>query len=307
LQLVNVERWASSSKDAESDLFASRGRLNHHDELRSTHLGNTRPITVYLPPGYDVDSNQRYPVLYLQDGQNLFDPATAFSGVHWRVAETSDRLIAEGRVEPLIIVAVASTADRLNEYAPIVDPSMNAGGKADRYARFLVDELKPFIDEQYRTKPGREDTGIGGSSLGALASLHACMTARDVFSKCAALSPSLWWGDHGMVAHFARQREWLCTVRLWIDMGSDEGCEAGAPPGHAIATVRHFLDLLAQSGARQGRDYSYTEVAGAAHNEHWWAQRFDRVLSFLFGVRPHADPLTSCCRGPGNAPVIPSI
>src|SRR5205085_8623287 len=155
------------------------GNIKRHRAFPSKVLGNRRQVLVYLPPGYSRFSRRRYPVLYLHDGQNVFDAATSFAGTEWRVDETAQRLIRENLIEPLIIVAIANTGeDRIHEYAPtpgVIDENAKrkkrGKGWARRYGRFLIEELKPYIDKQYRTKPEAEFTGLGGSSVGALLTL----------------------------------------------------------------------------------------------------------------------------------------
>src|SRR6266550_8256995 len=152
------------------------GNIKRHRAFQSRILGNRRDVLVYLPPGYRRFSLRRYPVLYLHDGQNVFDAATSFAGVEWGVDETAQRLIRRKLIEPLIIVAVANTGpDRIHEYAPtrcIIDSKAKrkkrSRGLARKYGKFLIQELKPFIDSKYRTKPEAEFTGLGGSSLGGL-------------------------------------------------------------------------------------------------------------------------------------------
>src|SRR5213596_2143584 len=151
------------------------GNIQQHRAFPSKIRKNRRDVLVYLPPGYRRFSTRRYPVLYLHDGQNVFDAATAFAGVEWGVDETAQRLIRQDLIEPLIIVAIANTGDdRIHEYAPtpgVIDSSARrkkrSKGWARRYGRFLIEELKSYIDKQYRTKPEAEFTGLGGSSLAA--------------------------------------------------------------------------------------------------------------------------------------------
>src|SRR5881396_1106432 len=146
------------------------GNIKRHRAFPSKILGNRRDILVYLPRGYRRFLGRRYPVLYLHDGQNVFDAATSFAGVEWGVDETAERLIRAKLIEPLIIVAVANTGeDRLHEYAPtpgVIEAKgrrkKRSRGLARLYARFLIEELKPFIDKRYRTKPEAEFTGLGG-------------------------------------------------------------------------------------------------------------------------------------------------
>src|SRR5437667_4273855 len=150
------------------------GNIKRHRAFHSRVLGNRRDVLVFLPPGYRHFSSRRYPVLYLHDGQNIFDAATSFAGVEWGVDETAQRLIHRKLIEPLIIVAVANMGeDRVHEYAPtpgIIEAKgrrkKRSRGLARLYGRFLMEELKPFIDRNYRTRRGPTFTGLGGSSLG---------------------------------------------------------------------------------------------------------------------------------------------
>src|SRR5713101_7709727 len=153
------------------------GIIKRHRSFRSKIFGNRRDVVVYLPRGYSRFSRKRHPVLYLQDGQNVFDAATSFAGVEWGVDETAQRLIRQNLIEPLIIVAIANTGeDRIHEYAPTparIDPPKRKRSKGllHSYGRFLIEELKRFIDRKYRTKREAEFTGLGSSSLGGLATL----------------------------------------------------------------------------------------------------------------------------------------
>lgn len=233
-------------------------------------------MIVYLPPDYQ-DSRARYPVLYLQDGQNLFDPATAFGGRHWLAGETADELICSRRIEPLIMVGIYNAGvRRISEYTPTRDRRQRKGGKGDRYAEMLVRELKPFIDHEYRTRKGAADTGVGGSSLGALVSLQTALLYPKVFGKIAAISPSVWWDDKSILRlvrdYRARQRP-----RIWLDAGTSEGPDV-------IDDLRLLRAALLEKGWREGADIRYAEVEGGGHNEGAWAARFGCVLEFLYSV-----------------------
>ncbi|MFN0109587.1 MAG: alpha/beta hydrolase [Blastocatellia bacterium] len=250
------------------------GEFRHHTNFHSNWLANHRNVLVYLPPGY-ADESKRFPVLYLQDGQNLFDTATAFNGVEWGVDETAQRLILNGRIEPVIIVAIYNLGtDRIDEYAPTVDPRQKRGGKADLYGRFLIEELKPFIDQNYRTLPSPEFTGLGGSSLGALASLYLGLKHPNVFSKLMVMSPSVWW-DQGMILRFVHELRAKPTTRIWLDIGSKEG---KFTPGY----VRQLRDLLIAQGWRLDADLKFMDIRGGQHNESAWAKRIEPALRFLF-------------------------
>ncbi|MBZ5622069.1 MAG: hypothetical protein LAQ69_25575 [Acidobacteriia bacterium] len=159
------------------------GDFEKHTAYPSKFLPTPRDLIVYLPPGYR-EGNRRYPVLYMHDGQNLFDPATAFAGNEWHVDEVAEQLIAAGKIEPLIIVGIYNTGkERIKEY------TSGMGGKPPLYARMVVEEVKPFIDSHYRTLQGPDQTGLGGSSLGGLVSLAMGLKYPQVFGKLAIVSP----------------------------------------------------------------------------------------------------------------------
>ena len=181
-------------------------------------------MLVYLPPGYVTGKNERYPVLYLQDGQNLFDGLTSFiPGQEWRVDETAEAMIASGKIAPLIVVGINNAGkDRINEYTPTEDATRKMGGKADLYGRMLVEELKPFIDSHYRTKKGGQYTGLGGSSLGGLVSLYVALKYPNVFGRAAVVSPSVWFADKQIV-HYVEALSRKPKVRIWQDIGTREG------------------------------------------------------------------------------------
>ena len=232
---------------------------------------------MYLPPGYG-ESDARYPVLYMQDGQNLFDPATAFGGRDWRADVTADDLIRRGCVEPLIIAGIYNTGvRRISEYTPTRDRRLRKGGKAERYAQMLAREIKPFIDHEYRTRKGAMHAGVGGSSLGALASLVAGVAYPKVFGKLALMSPSVWWDEHAILDVM---RRWppAPRPRVWLDAGTAEGNW----PAKVIDDARLMRQAFVDLGWREGADLHYVEAAGHGHNEDAWGSRFGAVLEYLF-------------------------
>lgn len=260
----------------------SRGELRYHHDFRSEHLGNQRTLVVHLPPGYTAEKRRRYPVFYLHDGQNLFDPATAFGGVPWAADATADRLVRAGRIRPVILVGLYNTPERINEYAVHHDPRQDKGGRGTLYARFVFDEVKPFIDRTYRTLPGRQHTAVGGASMGGLISLEMARLHHDRFALCAVMSPALWWAEGRALKDLGKGARWLRGMRFWVDMGTREGQRRTAV--HAgIVRLRQLLDRFDAAGLIPGRDYCYWEVAGGAHNEAAWAARFDKVLLYFFG------------------------
>lgn len=256
----------------------SAGQLRKHEQFASRFLRNRRDVVVYLPPGYDEHSQQHFPLLLLHDGQNLFDGTTAFiPGNDWHVGQTADAEICAGRVAPLIIAGIYNTGKtRIQEYTPTRVPKLG-GGRADRYAKFLVQELKPFLDARYRTLGGAENTGLGGSSLGGLVSLYVGLRMPDTFGRLAALSPSVWWNQR-VINRFAAAATASPRPRIWLDVGTREG-------ERTIEDVEQFRDVLINKGWVPERDLHYERVEGGEHNELAWAQRVAPFLRFLFPAR----------------------
>ena len=250
------------------------GDFRTHENFRSAHLEHAHTLLVLLPPGYDADQNRRYPVLYLHDGQNVFDKATSV-GDEWRVDETALGLITAGAIEPLIVVGIYNTGEhRIEEYTPTADAEKKQGGKADQYARMLIEEIKPFIDREYRTRPDAGSTGLGGSSLGGLLTMHIGIRHSNVFTRIAALSPSVWW-DKRVIVREVTELPGKLPLKIWLDAGTQEGEEV-------IADARALRDALVTKGWVAGQDLAYMEAEGAQHNEASWGSRIDSVLRFLF-------------------------
>ena len=269
--------------DALPLLMAPTGDIRKHEGFHSRYLERDRTVVVYLPPRDETKPDARSPVLYMHDGQNLFDDATAFAG-EWRVDELAQELIGAGAIQPLIIVGVYNTDRRVDEYTPTTSTTKGAdpaGGLADAYGRMLVEELKPFIDATYPTLPGPATTAMAGSSLGALVTLHLGLRYPAVFGKLAVLSPSIWWDDAIIVrevealqkTHPARQKQ-----QIWLDAGTREGEKE-------IADVRRLRDALVAKGWIVGKDLRYAEIEGGEHNERSWGARMKPVLEFLFPRR----------------------
>lgn len=264
------------------------GDVRTHATFSSRFLPTDRDVLVYLPPGYDDPKNagRRYPVLYLHDGQNVFDSATSFipgSDGEWHADETAERLITAGVVEPLILVAVANAGvERANEYTLTRDPGFGptgVGGKADLYGRLLVEELKPLIDRTYRTRTGPRDTGLGGSSLGGLATLSIGLDHPETFGKLAVVSPSVWW-DRLAIVRRVRAVASRPATRIWLDMGTNEGGAEYSQVG--LNNARLLRRALVAKGWNVGGDLKYVEAEGAGHNEKAWAARFPYILTYLF-------------------------
>ena len=256
------------------------GDIRMHRNFHSRFLSADRDIIVYLPPGYEQDKKRRYPVLYLHDGQNLFDGATSFiPGMEWRVDETAQALITASEIKPLIIVGIYNAGkDRVDEYTPTVDSEVRQGGRADLYGRMLIEELKPFIDSEYRTRRGARETGLGGSSLGGLVSLYLGLKYPQVFGRLAVVSPSIWW-DNKMIIRDVQALGRRPRLRIWMDMGTKESRN----PADATNAARALRDALVAKGWKENSDLKYFEAVGAEHNERAWSERVAPMLKFLFG------------------------
>jgi enterochelin esterase-like enzyme len=252
-------------------------RVRKYEEFRSRILKGTRAVTVYVPPGYEEDGERTYPLLILQDGQNLFDPETSFiRGQTWRVAETADEAIGAGEVAPVVIAGVANGGEkRLAEYTPSRDWKMG-GGDAGRYGEMLTRELLPFLRSEYRVTQDAGETGVGGSSLGGLVSLWLGLRFPETFGKLAVLSPSVWWNHRYIVSYVNdRAAELQERPRIWLDVGDAEG-------RRTLADAELLDARLQAHGWREGADLHFERAAGGAHNEAAWAKRVGPMLRFLF-------------------------
>jgi predicted alpha/beta superfamily hydrolase len=264
------------------------GDIRTHPAFASKHVP-PRDVQVYLPPGYERDPARRYPVLYLQDGQNVFDAAAV--GMEWQVDETAEQLIRSGAIAPLIVVAVSNTEARTDEYTPtFVDRTLadgrrvRGGGKAPLYARFLVEELKPFVDRTYRTRTEAAGTAVGGASHGGLVSLYVALEHPEVFGQALVMSPSAMW-DGDVLIKRVRALPRKLPVRFWVDVGALE-------PGSMVSAARRLRDALLSKGWSEGKDLHFVEQAEGGHDEISWASRMPHALRFL-SVRAAAPGTTS--------------
>ncbi|MGC2299521.1 MAG: alpha/beta hydrolase-fold protein [Acidobacteriaceae bacterium] len=259
-------------------------RVHKHAAFASRFLPGERDISVYVPPGYEANGERRYPLLILQDGQNLFDPETSFvRGRTWRVAEHADDAIDAGEVEPLVIAGVANAGERrMAEYTPTRDMKLG-GGEASQYALMVTRELLPFLHAKYCLRAGTEDTGIGGSSLGGLVSLWMGLRHAEVFGRLAVLSPSVWWNHRYIVAYLSDAApELVRRPRIWLDVGDQEG-------RRTLADADLLHARLKKLGWRDEADLHFEEVAGGTHDEASWAERVRPMLQFLFPARSTGD------------------
>ncbi|MDP1825060.1 MAG: alpha/beta hydrolase-fold protein [Archangium sp.] len=242
----------------------------------STLLGNTRGVYVYLPPTYLENAAARLPVVYMHDGQNLFDPNAAFGGVTWGVPQTMDSAAGDGRFREAIVVGPENAgAARIAEYTPTADP-MYGGGNGDLYLRMLVEELKPRVDAELRTLPGREDTVLIGSSLGGLISSHAGVRKPETFGLIGAMSPSVWW-DSRVLLTILPQTGATRPLRVYVDSGDSGGSNDGMADTADLAAAYRVLGYV------DGTTLKYVVQPGATHTESAWASRLPGALEFLLG------------------------
>lgn len=261
---------------------AATGDLRLH-EFASKVFRNTRFLRVWLPPGYDDAENQsrHYPVLYLNDGQNLFENSTSFTGVEWQIDETADRLIREGVIPPMIVVGIDNAGrSRLREYMPHRSfQPMLIRVQGTRYPSFMIREVMPFMQRNYRVATGPENTGIGGSSLGALVSLYTVKARAGVFGRLLVESPSLWASNRQMIREARAVEHW--PERIFLGVGT---AEAGRPERNqsTVDDVRELAAILVRAGLNESRLRVVIEN-DATHHESAWARRFPEALAFLFG------------------------
>jgi predicted alpha/beta superfamily hydrolase len=270
---------------------SATGDLRLH-EFTSRVFDNTRFLRVWLPPGYDAPENQtrNYPVLYLNDGQNLFESSTSFTGVEWQVDETADRLIREGIVPPMIIVGIDNAAkDRVREYMPhrSLQP-MILRVQGSRYPSFLTKEVMPYIGSYYRVASGPENTGLGGSSLGALIALYTAQVRPGLIGRLLLESPSLWACSRQLVRHSRNVKRWPDRISLAIGTA-----EAGREDRNqsAVDDVRELAAVLRRAGLSEKRLRLVID-ADASHHESAWARRFPEELAFLFGRQAPASSIS---------------
>lgn len=268
------------------------------DDFVATPGGGPRPVTIYLPPGYAENTAARWPVIYAQDGQNLFDPTLAFGGVEWEVDETLDAAADTGRCPDgtacaadddcggarcdtfrgAIVVGIDNTGARIDEYTPSIDASVGDGGDADLYLTAIGDDLRPRIEAAFRTRSGAAHTGILGSSLGGLLAAHASVTRASDFGLVGAMSPSTWWDDRMILDEVAT----ITTprpLRVYVDSGDSGPSMDGVTDTAALAAAYRTLGYV------EGSSLHHVVAPGHAHSESYWAERLPAALAFLLGPR----------------------
>lgn len=278
---VNIEQVLQVAGPAQTRPGVT-GDLRLH-EFASKIFRNTRKLRVWLPPRYEAAENQQrqYPVFYINDGQNLFDNATSYTGVKWAVDEAADRLIRQEVIPPLIIVGIDNAqGERMKEYLPyrsLNPPVLRPQGK--RYPEFLMKEVMPFVQRLYRVAPGRENTALGGSSLGALISLYTAIDQPKLCSRLLLESPSLFVSKRKLLKHSHYFLHW--PEKIFLAIGTKETGREDKDQ-QAVQDVRDLEGILRRAGLDEKR-LRVNIDEGAVHHEREWAKRFPEALQFLFG------------------------
>lgn len=254
--IARVKRW--------KDLI---GKIELIKDFYSPELNNKRNIIIYLPPGYEKDTKS-YPVLYLHDGQNLFDKKTAFVGVEWEIDETLDRMISNKEIEPLIVVGIYNNADRLSEYSPWYYEEYKQGGKGDKYLEFIVKTLKPFVDEKYRTISDKNY--IGGSSMGGLISLYGISKYPDVFSGAIVMSPSFFFGNSKIFDFVDKNPPVNSRIYLYVG-GKESENERFLEEAIEMKKLLENLNV----------NVKYSFDPEGVHSEAFWAKRFPEAIKWI--------------------------
>jgi len=268
--------------DSSQTIALPSGELRLH-KLQSGTFRNTRFLRVWLPAGYEHPENRdrHYPIFYLNDGQNLFEAATSFTGVHWQIGETAGSLISEGKIRPMIFVGIDNAQkERMKEYLPyraINPPVMRPQGK--RYPEFLLNDVMPFVYERYRIARGPENTGLGGSSLGALIALFTVLDRPGIFGRLLLESPSLFVSGRRLLKYSRAFRQW--PERIYLAIGTRESGREDRD-SKFVDDLRDLERIIRRSGLNDDR-LQVNIDEGASHSEGEWARRFPGALEFLFG------------------------
>ena len=277
---ITIYNWADLGSSSTSTAAANVKIMSSNFDM--PQLNRTRKIWIYLPPAYET-SGIAYPVLYMHDGQNLFDNQTSFAG-EWKVDEALNSLASQGEKVPIVIGIENGGNYRIGEYTPWFNPDYG-GGDGEKYMQFIVETLKPYVDQHYRTLPDRENTGIMGSSLGGLISHFGALKYQSVFGKAGIFSPSYWFSDS--VWKFTHDAGKQNDMRIYQLCGTDESSEIDVP-----ADVYRMNDSLVKLGFAQ-ENISNKVVAGGQHNEKLWSEAFSEAYQWLFNdyITSVADPV----------------
>jgi len=233
-------------------------------------LNRYRRVWIYLPSDYNAAPNKRYPVMYMQDGQNLFDAKTSFTG-EWGVDESLVKLEKLGDMGCIVVGIDNGGASRINEYSAFVNPAYG-GGQGKEYMRFIVETLKPYIDSVFRTNPDQQHTGLAGSSMGGLISLYGALAYPTVFGKVGVFSPALWFSDS--LYEFAKNATVDNGILVYYVAGSAESSTM-------VSNIKRMDDQLKLKGLNSYQSSMLIQADGA-HSEWFWKREFPAAYQFLF-------------------------
>jgi predicted alpha/beta superfamily hydrolase len=254
------------------------GHIQILSNVPSHAEGFTRTVRIFTPASYDHDRSARFGVVYMQDGQNVFEDPRSARHPTWAANRALESLIRSGRIGPWIIVAVDHGLGRFEDYSPWDEPREKVKGRGELYARFLIDQLKPWVDRTYRTLPGPEHTAVVGSSLGGLISLYLHRWHTDVFGRVGALSPSVMWCGDGLFRHWTtHSRQWS---RIYVDAGSEENFELGVFPMPYGERTRAFGQHLRALGYGD-HELQVVLEPGGQHTEGDWQRRLPSAFEWL--------------------------
>jgi predicted alpha/beta superfamily hydrolase len=274
----NYKALAGATVDIYPRFTQVNGTYSLAYQFTSKLLGNTRGIWIYQPPTYIENTLAPMPVVYMHDGQNLFDPSAAFGGNTWKADTAMDTGANDGSIAEAIIVGVENTANRIPEYTPVPDPTNSpAGGNGEQYLQMLITELKPQVDAQMRTLPDRAHTVMMGSSLGGLITGYAGVKHADVFGLVGVMSPSTWWDNNWLIGEVGTTPASPRSLRVYVDSG-----DSGTSNDDVTLTAQVAAGYEAL-GYVSGSTLDYVVQAGGQHSEIYWAQRLPAALAFLLG------------------------
>lgn len=252
-------------------------------DFHATKLNNDRNIYIYLPPSYDLEPDKRYPVLYMQDGQNIFNADTSSSGSSWRIHEVADKLISEGKIRELIIIGI-EFKERTKEYSHYscnkkkvewkeyvyAHFEYSVEGKGELYEDFVINELKPYIDNNFRTLPDKDNTALMGASAGGFVTFNIGMRRPDIFGMLGIISPAFFGMDLDLISSFPKK-----PLKLWFQSGEKEPC--------LMDDTKRVVDLMKDKGYIEGEEVIYYQVPDGLHLDKEWGEKAAGPLCFFFG------------------------
>jgi predicted alpha/beta superfamily hydrolase len=270
-EIVNWEGLQKSSITGDFQIFF---------DFKSKYLKEKRNIYVWLPPGYNNSRDSKFPLLLCQDGQNLFDASTSFLGVEWEMDEAATSLITKYEIEPMIIVGVANTTDRVYEYTPYGE--LEGGGGVELYGKFIVEELMPFLTKRFNINTRSGKTCTLGASTGALTSLYLYTRYPRIFNMAAIISPATFFSK-GSLINWVKEQKFNSNGKIWLDIGLEEGVQMSNGISDAVQTTRDIKRYLEGNNFIDGKNFSYHEEPDGEHNEISWQKRVPLFLKYLYG------------------------